>query len=77
MEPVVTVASAHQWDGEKNQREAPGGLVSLAAVLPKLTGLKVRWLKLPALESGLRSPVFSCATLRKLINLPGPQFPQL
>ena len=48
MEPVVTVASAHQWDGEKNQREAPGGLVSLAAVLPKLTGLKVRWLKLPA-----------------------------
>lgn len=60
MEPVVTVASVHQWDGEMSQREAPGGLVSLAAILPKLTGLKVRWLKSPALESGLRSRFQLC-----------------
>ncbi|KAI4534066.1 hypothetical protein MG293_014926 [Ovis ammon polii] len=42
LEPVVTVASTHQWDGETSQREAPGGLLSLAAILPKLNGLKIR-----------------------------------
>lgn len=67
------MASTHQWDGETSQREAPGGLSVLPPSCLSSMGSRYKvWLKSPALESGLRSPVSSCATLRKLISLPGP-----
>lgn len=66
----------YQWDRERSQREASRAPISLIGISYKHTGLEVKWLKSPALESGLTSPFPSCATVGKL-NLPGPQFPQL
>ena len=51
---MLTVANTHQWDGERNQREASRG-ISPITMLCKFPGFEVKRLKALALLSGLRS----------------------